>query len=249
MIEFQNVRKRLGGRNVLNGMTFDVREGETMVLLGPSGTGKSVTLNHIIGLMSPDSGTVTVMGQEVAQLAPDPLAALRSRIGMLFQSGALLDWMNIYDNVALPLRVCLRMPEDRIRARLDEIFQILELSDSIRKMPTEISGGMKKRAGLARAIAVEPRLMLYDEPTSGLDPVMSRKIDSLINSLKERFHMTSVVVTHDLCSALAIADRIAMLSHGIVLECSAPDVFMKSRNPLIREFIDAQFSIRNGVRK
>ena len=162
---------------------------------------------------------------------------------MLFQSGALLGWMTVYDNVALPLRECFHLPEEKIRQKVGEILEFLNLTDSAGKFPNEISGGMQKRAGLARAVVCDPEIMLYDEPTSGLDPVMSRKIDELIVSLQKHFSMTSVVVTHDLCSAFGIADRIAMLFGGRVVEYGTPAQFKASRNELVREFIRAQFSI------
>lgn len=165
---------------------------------------------------------------------------------MLFQGGALLNWMNIYDNVALPLRERYSYTEEQIREKVMEMLAFLELEDSMYKMPGEISGGMVKRAGLARAVVCNPKIMLYDEPTSGLDPVMSRKIDGLIDTLKSKYRMTSVVVTHDLVSALNIGDTVAMLYDGSMIECGAPADFMKSENPLVREFISAQFHTRKA---
>ena len=246
MITFRNVEKSLGGRRVLDNLSFHVNEGETFMLVGPSGTGKSVTLSHIIGLMRPDAGSVIVDGLHVETMRRKELESLRLRTGMLFQGGALMNWMNIYDNVALPLRERYRYTEEEIRKRVMEILVFLELEDSMYKMPGEISGGMVKRAGLARAVVCEPKIMLYDEPTSGLDPVMSRKIDGLIDLLKREFHMTSVVVTHDLVSALNIGDTVAMLYEGRVIECAPSKTFMKSENPLVREFITAQFHTRKA---
>lgn len=243
MVELVNVYKTLGGRNVLNGLSVSVGKGETLVIIGPSGTGKSVTLNHIIGLMHPDRGIINVMGHDVTRLNYRQMQNYRSKIGMLFQSGALLGWMTVYDNVALPLRECFHMPEDKIREKAGEILEFLNLADSAEKFPNEISGGMQKRAGLARAVVCDPEIMLYDEPTSGLDPVMSRKIDELVVSLQKRFGMTSIVVTHDLCSAFGIADKIAMLSGGKVVEYGTPAEFRNSKNELVQEFIKAQFSI------
>ena len=246
MIEFRNVSKTLGGRRVLDGLSFHVKEGETFIIVGPSGTGKSVTLSHIIGLMQPDSGDVIVDGMHVERMHRRELEALRSGTGMLFQGGALLNWMNIYDNVALPLRERYSYTEEQIRGKVMEMLAFLELEDSMYKMPGEISGGMVKRAGLARAVVCNPKIMLYDEPTSGLDPVMSRKIDGLIDTLKSKYRMTSVVVTHDLVSALNIGDTVAMLYDGSMIECGAPADFMKSENPLVREFISAQFHTRKA---
>lgn len=241
IIKLENVCKSLGGRQILNGLSFSLEEGETLAIVGPSGTGKSVTLNHIIGLMAPDRGKVEVFGQAVNHLSGKELNSLRSKIGMLFQSGALLGWMNLYDNTALPLRQVFHLPEDVIRKKITDVFELLKLSDSAEKFPDEISGGMKKRAGLARAVVCDPLVMLYDEPTSGLDPVMSRKIDELVISLRDSLHISSIMVTHDLCSAFKAADRIAMLSEGKVIEIAAPEEFRKSENPLVREFIKAQF--------
>ena len=246
MITFRNVEKSLGGRRILDNLSFHVNEGETFMLVGPSGTGKSVTLSHIIGLMRPDAGSVIVDGLHVESMRRKELESLRLRTGMLFQGGALMNWMNIYDNVALPLRERYRYTEEEIRKKVMEILVFLELEDSMYKMPGEISGGMVKRAGLARAVVCEPKIMLYDEPTSGLDPVMSRKIDGLIDLLKREFHMTSVVVTHDLVSALNIGDTVAMLYEGRVIECAPSKTFMKSENPLVREFITAQFHTRKA---
>ena len=241
IIKLENVFKQLGNRQVLNGLSLDLEEGETLAIVGPSGTGKSVTLNHIIGLMAPDRGKVEVLGKEINHLSGKALSEVRSKIGMLFQSGALLGWMNLYDNAALPLRQVFHLPEDEIRRKITEVFDLLKLSDSAEKFPDEISGGMKKRAGLARAVVCDPLIMLYDEPTSGLDPVMSRKIDELIVSLRDHMHISSIMVTHDLRSAFGAADRIAMLSEGRVIEISTPEEFRKSENPLVREFISAQF--------
>ncbi len=246
MIEFRDVHKTLGGRKVLDALSFHVKEGETFIIVGPSGTGKSVTLSHIIGLLQPDSGSVIVDGLHVESMRRRDLEALRSRTGMLFQGGALMNWMNIYDNVALPLRERYSYTEEQIREKVMAMLDFLELKDSMYKMPGEISGGMVKRAGLARAVVCEPKIMLYDEPTSGLDPVMSRKIDGLIDMLKNKYSMTSVVVTHDLVSALNIGDTVAMLYEGAMIECGTPSDFIKSENPLVREFISAQFHTRKA---
>ena len=245
-IEFANVYKCLAGRPVLNGISFKVEKGETFVLVGPSGSGKSVTLNHIIGLFKAESGLVSVNGDDVAQLDARGLERMRSHMGMLFQSGALLNWMSVHDNVALPLRENTDLSEPEIEKKVMEILEFLEIFDAAYKMPDEISGGMKKRAGLARAIVSNPSIMLFDEPTAGLDPVMSRKIDSLIMSLKKRYNMTSVVVTHDLISAFGIADKIAMIEDGVIIECGTPEEFQLSTHKLVREFISANSTIRKG---
>ncbi|OGV36208.1 MAG: hypothetical protein A2020_12460 [Lentisphaerae bacterium GWF2_45_14] len=240
MIQFKGVHKYLFGQHILKGIDLEIKSGETFVILGPTGTGKSVTLRHIVGLHVPDSGEVFVDGMDVGRLRGRRLEKLRSRFGVLFQSGALLNWMNIKDNVALPLREAKRLKEDLVEEKVENVLSTLGLREHWFKMPGEISGGMKKRAGLARAIVTDPELILYDEPTSGLDPIMSRKIDELIVSLKNRLHITSVVVTHDLISAFNIADRIALLNDGRVEECCSVEEFKKSENKYVREFIAAQ---------
>ena len=246
MITFSHVYKSFKGQKILNDLSFHVERGETFMIVGPSGTGKSVTLSHIIGLLKPDSGRITVDGLELGLLNKEGMRTLRKKVGMLFQGGALLNWMNIFDNVALPLREGTKMTEKEIAEKVYATLAVLGLENSANKMPSEISGGMVKRAGLARAMITEPEIMLYDEPTSGLDPVMSRRIDSLITEMKEKFSMTSVVVTHDLVSALNAGDKIAMLSGGQVLECAPPEEFLRSKNIRVRQFIDSQFSVKNN---
>lgn len=244
MITFSHVVKSFRNQRVLDDLSFHVEKGETFMIVGPSGTGKSVTLSHIIGLVRPDSGEITVNGVRLNDLKKEELRTLRQKVGMLFQGGALLNWMNIFDNVALPLREGSSLSEREIRERVENILDILGLVAAAGKMPSEISGGMVKRAGLARALITEPAVMLYDEPTSGLDPVMSRRIDSLILEMKTKFAMTSVVVTHDLVSALNVGDKIALLSGGKVQECAPPGKFLESDDPVVRAFIDSQFSIK-----
>jgi phospholipid/cholesterol/gamma-HCH transport system ATP-binding protein len=240
MITFDNVGKYLAGYQVLKGVSFTVKKGETFVVVGPTGTGKSVLLRHIVGFHRPDSGSLTVAGHDMTNISGSKLEALRSKVGMLFQSGALLNWMNVRDNVALPLREKRKFPEDAILDKVNNALKILGLENAGDKMPAEISGGMKKRAGIARAIVIDPEIALYDEPTSGLDPIMSRKIDAIILDLKHRLNITSIVVTHDLVSAFAVADRIALLANGKVVECSTPEEFKNSQNKYSREFIAAQ---------
>ena len=224
IIEFDNVTKRFGEKTVLDGLSFDVAKGEIFVILGPSGTGKSVTLKHIAGLLAPDAGEV--------RTATD-------RIGYLFQSGALLAWMTVAENVALPLRETTRLKEDEIDAKVSAALEAVGLSESADLYPSEISGGMQKRAGLARAVVRENDVVLYDEPTSGLDPVTSVTINNLIRRLNRQFGTTSVVVTHDLQGALAIADRILLLKGGKAVVCLAPDEFVRSENRDVREFLAA----------
>ena len=240
LIEFQDVVKKFNGVAVLDGVTFDVRKGEVLCVVGPSGTGKSVTLKHLVRLLTPTSGRVLVDGVDVATCSGRALNGIRSRIGYLFQGGALLAWMNVADNVALPLRECTNMDDAEIDRRVAAALESVELTDAAEKFPAEISGGMQKRAGLARA-SVRPTndVVLYDEPTSGLDPVTSVTINRLIKKLNRELGITSVVVTHDLQGAFAIADRILLLKGGKAVECSTPAEFLKSENRDVKEFLAA----------
>ena len=224
VIEFRNVVKRFGEAAVLDGLTFDVEKGEILAVVGPSGTGKSVTLKHIVGLLEPDAGEVTV--------ATD-------RIGYLFQSGALLAWKTVWENVALPLVETTRLKAGEIDRRVAAALAAVGLADDAAKYPAEISGGMQKRAGLARAIVCEAEVILYDEPTSGLDPVTSAQITRLIRDVNRTRGVTSVVVTHDLGSAFRIASRILLVKDGRAVVCLTPDEFRRSENPEARAFLAA----------
>lgn len=243
MITFDNIYKGFGSRNILDGVSFNVRKGEVFVIVGPSGTGKSVTLKHMVRLLTPDSGRVLVGGEEISSADGTELEHLRERFGYLFQGGALLAWMSVGDNVALPLREKTKMSEKEIREKVLKTLALVEMENDYDKMPNEISGGMQKRAGLARAIIRNPDIVLYDEPTSGLDPVMSRVVDKLIANLNRKIGVTSIVVTHDLNSALSIGDHIAMLHSGKLAAFCTPDEFRDSDNPAVREFLDAQFKV------
>lgn len=239
LIRFENVVKRFGGHAVLNGVTFEIEKGEVMAVVGPSGTGKSVTLKHLVRLLTPTSGKVMVDGIDVATCGSRELEKIRSRIGYLFQGGALLAWMNVADNVALPLRECTNLDDDEIDKKVAAALAAVELTDAAQKFPAEISGGMQKRAGLARAIVRESDIVLYDEPTSGLDPVTSVTINRLIRKLATDLGITSVVVTHDLLGALSFADRILLLKDGKVVECAPPKEFVLSQKPAVKEFLAA----------
>ena len=239
LIEFRDVVKRFNGTAVLDGLTFDVAKGEVFCVVGPSGTGKSVTLKHLVRLLAPTSGTVTVDGIDVAACDDRTLAALRRRVGYLFQGGALLAWMTVAENVALPLRECTDLDDAEIDRRVAGALESVELSDAADKYPAELSGGMQKRAGLARAIVRESDIVLYDEPTSGLDPVTSARINALIRKLNKTLGITSVVVTHDLQGAFGIADRIMLLKGGRAVECAPPREFVNSQNRDVREFVAA----------
>lgn len=239
LLEFRNVVKRFDGAAVLDGVSFSIEKGEIFCIVGPSGTGKSVTLKHFVRLLSPTSGQVLVDGVDVSACSGRELAKIRGRIGYLFQGGALLAWKTVAENVALPLEECTRLKRGEIDARVAEALAATGLSAAADKYPPEISGGMQKRAGLARAIVRRSDIVLYDEPTSGLDPVTALSIDSLVKTLNKKYGMTSVVVTHDLRAALSYADRIMFLKGGRVVECSTPEAFAGSSNPQTVEFLAA----------
>ncbi len=247
MIRFEKVTKRLGSRNVLDALDLDIQPGETYVICGPSGMGKSVTLRHMVRLLTPDAGRVMVGDDCVSESRGRDLERIRARFGVLFQSGALLQWLSVADNVALPLREHTQKSEEEIEHLVREKLRLVELEDAYDKQPADLSGGMRKRVALARAIITEPEIILYDEPTSGLDPVTSRTIDTLIDNLRKELKVTSVVVTHDLHSALAIGTRIAMLYYGKVVEVATPEAFIESDNEIVRNFLEAQYITRRGA--
>ncbi|MFA5206049.1 MAG: ATP-binding cassette domain-containing protein [Lentisphaeria bacterium] len=240
MLELRDINKALGGRPVLQGLTLTVERGQTLVILGASGAGKSVTLQHLAGLLRPDTGQVLVDGEDLAVARGSRREAVLDKMGMLFQSGALLNWMSVFDNVALPLYEKTRLGDAEIAAIVNRKLALVGLADAGRKKPAELSGGMRKRAGLARAIVRDPAIVLYDEPTSGLDPVMSRAIDGLIRDLQLQLKVTAVVVTHDLVSAFSVGDQVALLHEGRLVECAPPERFAASTHPVVRRFIDAQ---------
>jgi phospholipid/cholesterol/gamma-HCH transport system ATP-binding protein len=247
MIEFDNVVKILGGRRILDGVSFTVKRGERFVVCGPSGVGKSVTLKHMVRLLTPDEGDVRVAGESISGATGRHLSRLRDRFGYLFQGGALLAWLSVAENVELPLREKTTLTDGEIRERVQRVLEMVELGGDGDKRPSEISGGMRKRAGLARAIVMDPEIVLYDEPTSGLDPVTSRTIDALIERLRVDIGVTSVVVTHDLHSALSIGTRIAMLNKGGIQEISTPEEFVRSDNPDVKLFLKSQFITTAGA--
>ena len=246
IVRFDAVTKSLGGRTVLDAVSFDIRRGETFVIVGPSGVGKSVTLKHMVRLLTPDDGRVFVGEDEVSTARGTRLESIRNRFGYLFQGGALLAWLTTAENVALPLREKTTLSEAEIQERVMTMLGLVGLEKDAAKLPDEISGGMRKRAGLARAIVRNPEIVLYDEPTSGLDPVTSRTIDALIEKMRKELGVTSVVVTHDLHSALSIGTRIAMLHGGHVVDVSTPEEFVESPNEEVRGFLDAQYVTRRG---
>jgi len=240
MIRFEQVTKRFGSKVVLDQIDFEIKKGETFVIVGLSGAGKSVSLRHMIRLLTPEEGRVWVGDDCVSEASGTRLQQILSRFGVLFQSSALLQWLNVEDNVCLPLRQTTNRPDDEIRRLAVENLNLVGLEGVGEKMPADISGGMRKRVGLARAIVTQPEIILYDEPTSGLDPVISRQIDLLIDSLRTRLGITSVVVTHDLYSALGIGSRVAMLHEGKFVVCGTPEEFIASEHPVVRGFLQAQ---------
>jgi phospholipid/cholesterol/gamma-HCH transport system ATP-binding protein len=243
MIEIVDLAKRFGAQVVLDGVTLAVNEGETMALLGPSGTGKSVLLKTIIGLIRPDRGRVVVDDQDVAMLSRRELASLRSTIGYVFQNGALFDSMNVHENI----RLGLTNPDqfnDRefVAERVRNCLTLVNLPETTaEKMPSELSGGMRKRVGIARAIAGRPKYILYDEPTSGLDPVNADIIDALVKRLDTELGVTSIMVTHDVRGAFRTADRVALLTEGRIVAIGTPDEFLASDDPAVRAFLERDF--------
>ena len=240
VIRLRGVHKRFGPLTVLNGIDLDIYAGQTTVILGPSGTGKSVMLKHIVGLLQPDAGTVSLGGQRVDTLNERELVGVRKRVGFLFQLGALFDSMTVGQNVAFPLVAHTRLDVAERDARVEHLLSMVGLAKSQDKMPGEMSGGQQKRVALARAIALEPEIMLYDEPTTGLDPIRSDVINELIINLTRRLGMTSIVVTHDMNSARKIADRMVLLYDGRVAADAAPEAFLNSENELVQRFIRGQ---------
>jgi phospholipid/cholesterol/gamma-HCH transport system ATP-binding protein len=246
MIEFQEVHKAFGPKRVLQGFTLPVRDGETMVVIGYSGTGKSVAIKHVVGLLEPDQGRVLVDEEEVASLSRERLTALRARVGFVFQFAALFDSMTIFDNVAFGLRRRKDLAESEVEDRVAEALSLVDLSGTELRMPAELSGGMRKRVGLARAIALRPKYMLYDEPTTGLDPVTSAVIDELMVRTREALGVTSIVITHDMRSAYTVGDRIAMLYQGRVRQLGTVDEIRNSGDPVVRGFIEGRADARTA---
>lgn len=236
-LRFAAIEKAFGPNRVLRGVDLDVVRGETVVVLGGSGSGKSVLLRHAVGLFRPDSGQVFVEGVEVSKLAEDGLLETRKKVGMLFQSGALFDSMTVRENVSFALDEHTDWDGDRILARVEEVLRLVELEGVLDLMPSDLSGGMRKRVALARAIALAPAAILYDEPTTGLDPITANTINHLIRSLQERLGVTSVVVTHDIHSAFTVGDRIAFLHEGRILFHGTTAEARAASEPRLRNFL------------
>ena len=240
MIKFNNIYKKLNNREILSGVDFLINTGEVIAIVGLSGAGKSVTLKHMIRLMSPDRGSIEIDGERIDNLNNSELRKKRSKIGVLFQSSALIQWLSVYENIALPLHQRTSKTKDEIYKIVSERLKWVDLLESKDLYPSELSGGMQKRVGLARATILDPKIILYDEPTSGLDPVTSRKIDKLIMKLNNEMQLTSVIITHDLISALSISSKIMMLHDGKIIEFCNPNDFIKSNHPVVQKFVNSQ---------
>lgn len=239
IIRVIDLHKSFDSTSVLRGLSLDFYPGTTTVILGGSGSGKSVLMKHLVGLLTPDSGQVLVEGENLSLASSQRRKELRRRFGMVFQMAALFDSLTVYENVVFPLREHMpRLAEVDRRKRVLGHLKTLGLENSLDKYPAELSGGMRKRVGLARAIVLDPAIVLYDEPTTGLDPVTTRNVDDMIMEAKEQFGVTNIVISHDIVSSFRIADHIAFLSDGLIIEQGTPDEFKQSANPVVRAFLD-----------
>src|SRR6266566_2278837 len=236
-VEFVDVHKSYGPKEVLRGANLKVYRGEVLVILGGSGTGKSVTLRHMLGLEAPDEGRVLIEDEDITELPEEELYRVRMKFGMLFQSGALFDSMTVFENVAFPLREHTEMSDEEIARAVRERLELVNLPNTENLMPVDLSGGMRKRVGLARSIVLDPKMILYDEPTTGLDPITAQKINELIIDLQSKLNVTSVVVTHDIQSAFSVGDRIAFLNKGIFEWVGTMEEARDSDHTVLREFL------------
>jgi phospholipid/cholesterol/gamma-HCH transport system ATP-binding protein len=240
MIDVRDLVQRIGAQEILRGFSIPVIKGETLVLLGRSGGGKSVFLRHLIGLMKPISGQILVEGVDITHFNERQLEAVRRKIGMVFQDGALFDSMSVFENVAFPLRERGERDEAVIARKVDETLALVNMGGHEKKMPVNLSGGMRKRVALARAIVSPPEVILYDEPTAGLDPIVSDSINRLIRRMQRQLAVTSIVVTHDMVSCYHIADRVALLNEGRVYFYGTTEELKRSEDPVIRDFVDGR---------
>ncbi len=238
MIELRDIHKSFGANHVLRGVSLEIKKGESLVVIGGSGSGKSVLLKHIIGLSKPDKGEVIIDSVELSKLDEDGLNDIRKKFGMLFQSSALFDSMSVWENVGFGLKRHTDMKDKEIKEIAVEKLRMVGLVGVEDEMPSELSGGMRKRVGLARAIAMEPEILLYDEPTTGLDPIMADAINNLIIEMRERLNITSIAITHDMKSAYKIADTIAMLYNGLIIHRGSSEEIRNTSDPVVRQFIE-----------
>ncbi len=237
MIEYKNLVKKFGERTILKGLSLKIAKGEILFILGTSGTGKSVLLKNTVGLLRPDSGEVWIDGEETSHFTEEQYLKIRKKCGMVFQHPALFDSLTIYENVAFGLRRHFQYSEEVIQQKVTQSLQLVQLSEVEQKFPAQISYGMQKRVSLARTVAIEPQILLFDEPTTGLDPVTTNAVNGLIQDLSRKLHTTSVVVSHDMNCALAIADRIVVLDKGEIMAVGTPDELKKSDHPLVKDFL------------
>lgn len=242
MIEIKNLSKSFGSKHVLRNLNLTIQDGETIVIIGRSGTGKSVLLKHITGIMEPDEGKILIDGTDIFSLSSKELSKFRLNMGMLFQGAALFDSLSVLGNVGFSLYEHTKQPDAQIEKIVREKLAMVGLKDVEDMMPADLSGGMKKRVGLARAICNDPKIILYDEPTTGLDPITADVINDLILRMQERLKVTSIVVTHDMTSAYKVANRIAMLYNGSILDVGTPDEIKNSKNDVVRQFITGSAS-------
>ncbi|MEP7014414.1 MAG: ABC transporter ATP-binding protein [Verrucomicrobiota bacterium] len=243
MISVRSLAKKIGSQEILRNVDLDVARGETLVIIGRSGGGKSVLLKHLVGLMKPDAGEIWIEGRNITGLNERELASIRLKVGILFQGAALFDSMTVGENIAFPLREAGERDPGIMREKVTEMLEVMEMDGEQDKMPVSLSGGMKKRVGLARAIVRRPSCVLYDEPTSGLDPVVADSINHLIRRLQQRFAVTSIVVSHDMKSAFHVADRIAYLHEGQIYFHGTPDELQQSTDSLIQDFLGGRSAV------
>ncbi|SRR5712692_8691194 len=240
MIRVVDLHKRFGRQEVLKGVNLDLENGKITTIIGGSGGGKTVLLKHLNALLLPDRGSVLVDGIDITKISESALNNIRQKFGVLFQGAALLDSMTIYDNVAFPLREKTKLSETEIQKKVEQRLEQVGLAGAGYKYPAEVSGGMKKRAGLARALVMEPEIVLFDEPTTGLDPLLGKSIHELIGKMHAAFGFTGVIVSHDIPQVFKISDRVAMLANGVIAEIGTTEEFLASQNPIVRQFVNAE---------
>lgn len=243
MIEIIDIHKSFSGQKVLNGLNLKIADKELIAIIGQSGGGKSVFLRHLIGLVKPDSGSIIIEGIDITKVSRDELDLARQKFGVVFQGGALFDSINIYDNVAFPLREKLMLDESTVKQKVTELLEDVGLSGVEEKYPAEISGGMKKRVALARALVTEPKIVLFDEPTTGLDPILLHSIHNLIIETHRKYGFTGVIISHDIPEIFEVVDRVAFLYKGRIAEIGTPEEIQNSSNPIARQFITGKFDV------
>jgi phospholipid/cholesterol/gamma-HCH transport system ATP-binding protein len=242
MIQIQGLTKSFGAQAVLKGINLDVLEGTTLVILGGSGSGKTVMMKHMIGLLKPDEGRVLIEGEDIVPMGPQALALLRRKFGMVFQGSALFDSMTVYENVSFPLHEHRsELSEDQIRQIVKDKLGVVGLKGIEDRYPADLSGGMRKRVGLARAIVLDPKIVLYDEPTTGLDPITTDYVDQMIIEAKKALQVTSVVISHDIASAFKVGDDVAFLSQGVIVDQGTPEALRHSKAPAVQAFLTTWF--------